>query len=56
MPKNVCAASKSRYQTEINSEITKLMTFIEQTMETLLVCYKQLKTFLNTDQTHFQIF
>ena len=40
---------------QINTEITKLMTFMKQTMQTLLVYYEKLKTFLNTDQTHFEI-
>ena len=35
--KNVHAASKSGGQTKINTEITKVMTFIEQTMQSLPV-------------------
>ena len=34
-PKNVHVASKLGGQTEINTEITKRMTFIEQAMQTL---------------------
>ena len=48
--KNVHAASKSGDQTEINTEITKVMTFIEQTMKTLSVYNEKLKTCLNTDK------
>ena len=41
---------------QINTEITKVMTFIQQTMQTLLVYDKKLKPCLNTDQTHLEIF
>ena len=34
----------------------KANDFYRGTMETLLVYYEKLKTFLNTDQTHFKIF
>ena len=51
--KNVQKASKSVGQTEMNTEV---MTFIEQTMQTLLSCNEKLKTFLNTDQTILKYF
>ena len=54
-PKNIHAAFKSGGQTEISSERLKVMTFIEQTMQTLSVYNKKLKTCLNTDQTHLKI-
>ena len=53
--KNVHAASKSGGQTEINTKITKVMTFIEQTMQTLSVYNEKLKTCLNTDQIHLEV-
>lgn len=55
-PKRVQAVSKSGDQTEINAKITKVATFIEQTMQTLLVNNEQLKTCLNTNQTRLEIF
>ena len=55
-PKNVHATSKSGGQTEINTEITKIITFIEQTMQTLSVYNEKLKASLKTDQTYLEIF
>lgn len=51
--KNVHKASKLGGCTEINTEV---ISFIKQTMRTLLSCNGKLKTCLNTDQTHFEIF
>ena len=54
--KNVYTASKSGGQREINVEISKGMTFIKQTMQTLSVYNEKLKICLNTDQTQLKIF
>ena len=55
-PKNLHTASKSGGQTEINTEIIKVMSFIEQTMQTLSGYNEKLRTCLNTNQTHLEIF
>ena len=39
-----------------NTEITKVMSSIEQTIQTLSVYNEKLKAYLNTDQTHLEIF
>ena len=49
-------AFRSRSQTGINTEITKIMTIIEQGLQTVLVYKEKIRTCLNTDQTHFEIF
>lgn len=41
--KNIHMAAKSGNQTEINTEITEVRTFIEQTMQALLGYNKKLK-------------
>ena len=54
--KNLQAASKSGGKTEISTEIIKVTTLIEETIQTLSVYNEKLKTCLNTDQTHLEIF
>ena len=43
MPRNIHAASKTGGQTESNAEIIKLMTFIEQTIQTVPVYNEKFK-------------
>ena len=50
------ATSKSGGKTEISAEIIKVTTLIEETIQTLSVYNEKLKTCLNTDQTHLEIF
>ena len=54
--KNLQAASKSGGKTEISTEIIKVTTLIEETIQTLSVYNEKLKTWINTDQTHLEIF
>ena len=54
--KNLQATSKSGGKTEISAEIIKVTTLIEETIQTLSVYNEKLKTCLNTDQTHLEIF
>ena len=54
--KYVHTVSKSGSQTEISTEKTKVTIFIKETMQTLSVCNEKLKTCLNTNQTHLEMF
>ena len=51
-PKNIQVASASGDHTQTNTDLLKVLNFVQETMQTLSNCSEQLQTHLDINLTH----